>query len=349
VCQALIAAHDKAIVHRDIKPENVFLVGEGEDRLVKVLDFGISRIGDASAELTKTGVVIGTPAYMPPEQARGTRVDHRADIYAVGSILYESVTGTRPFAGGDQVATLAAVLTVDPVRPCILNAQLPPALELVIQKAMAKNPEERFRSMRELDAALSEFDDAVRFAPRQSMIPERVSLSTLPHIELPAPLSRLLGRSSFQLDNTRAELLSYSIALGLVTLLGLIDASTGLVRLSRSGTPITGPEIVLSSLGSLGLLVTPAILWGRYVVQHVWPSTPRVLDTISRVRRVLFDALVTYASGTLLVRVLAGALRSDASAATWSGWGVLVFIAATVAGVRAVRRQARAVSAAQGG
>jgi serine/threonine-protein kinase len=85
-CQALIAAHAKGIVHRDIKPGNLFLVGEPAALKVKVLDFGISLVGDAS--LTKTGMIMGTPAYMPPEQASGTRVDHRADIYALATVLY---------------------------------------------------------------------------------------------------------------------------------------------------------------------------------------------------------------------------------------------------------------------
>ena len=344
VCQALIAAHDKEIIHRDVKPENVFLVGEGKERLVKVLDFGISRIGDASAELTKTGVVMGTPAYMPPEQARGARVDHRADIYAVGAILYESVTGVRPFAETDQVATLAAVLTRDPVRPCLLNGQLPPALELVIQRAMAKNPDERFRTMRELDAALAEFDDAQSGLPRpqQRFIPQRVSHISLPRIELPGPIARLWGRTSVQLDNTRAELLVYSGALALAVLFGLIDAGTGLVRLSRSGAELSGTEIVLTVIGAVGLLVTPAVLWGRYVWQRVWSSTPRVLDAIAHVRGVLFDSLVTYAAGTLLVRVLWGALHIDPSDATWAGWGVLVFVVATFVGARTAWRQLRA-------
>ena len=158
ICQALGAAHDKHIVHRDIKPENLFLVGEGAARTVKVLDFGISRVGGAAAKLTQTGMVMGTPAYMPPEQARATRVDHRADVYAVGAILYEAVTGRPAFDEEDPVSTLAAVLTRDPPRPCSIDPTLPPALELIIQKAMAKKPEERYRTMREFDLALAEFD-----------------------------------------------------------------------------------------------------------------------------------------------------------------------------------------------
>jgi len=235
------------------------------------------------------------------------------------------------------------VLTRDPVRPCLLNGQLPPALELVIQRAMAKNADERYRSMRELDAALAEFDDAHSGLPRQDLhIPERVSHITLPSIQLPKPLARMWGRTSVQIDNTRAELLGYSSALTLSVLLGLMDACIGMVRVSRSGAPLSGTEIVLSIFGSAGLLVTPAVLWGRYISQRVWSSTPRVLDTIQQVRNVLFHALVTYAAGTLLVRVLWGALHRDPSDATWPGWGVLVFMLATVVGARTAWRQLRA-------
>jgi len=102
---------------------------------------------------------MGTPDYMAPEQARGDKVDARADIYAAGAILYRAVTGKKPFEGRDPMATLTAVLTEEPPRPSELNPAVPLSLELVIQKAMAKNPAERFQTMAELDAALAPFDE----------------------------------------------------------------------------------------------------------------------------------------------------------------------------------------------
>jgi serine/threonine-protein kinase len=150
VCAALDAAHAAGIVHRDVKPENVFLAAGGAQ--VKVLDFGISKVGENKDGLTKTGTVMGTPDYMAPEQARGDKVDARADIYAVGAILYRAVTGRKPFEGLDPMATLTAVLTQEPPRPSEVNPQVPLPLELVIQRAMAKNPGERFQTMLELDA-----------------------------------------------------------------------------------------------------------------------------------------------------------------------------------------------------
>ncbi|HEV8551715.1 MAG TPA: serine/threonine-protein kinase, partial [Polyangiaceae bacterium] len=139
ICKALGAAHDSGVVHRDVKPENVFLTGDLkrlEHATVKVIDFGISKVAQAGGEsLTKTGMVMGTPDYMPPEQARGDRVDARADIYAVGAILYRALTGKKPFEGLDPMATLTAVLVQEPGRPSSVNPDVPLALELVIQRA----------------------------------------------------------------------------------------------------------------------------------------------------------------------------------------------------------------------
>ncbi len=128
ICKALAAAHAKGVVHRDMKPENVFLTGDLATPAAKVIDFGISKVGDApGAALTQTGMIMGTPSYMAPEQARGERVDHRADIYAVGAILYCALTGSRPFDRSDPTATLTAVLTEDPPRPRSLEAEHPRA------------------------------------------------------------------------------------------------------------------------------------------------------------------------------------------------------------------------------
>src|SRR5690606_25260016 len=157
ICRALQVAHESGIVHRDMKPENVFLAGEKQQ--VKVLDFGISKLADGNSSLTKTGMVMGTPDYMPPEQAKGMHVDHRADIYAVGAILYRALTGRKPFDESDHMATLTAVLVQEPARPRSLNTDIPEGLEVVVQRAMAKDPAERYQSMAEFEADLAAFDD----------------------------------------------------------------------------------------------------------------------------------------------------------------------------------------------
>lgn len=157
VCRALDAAHARGIVHRDLKPENIFLVDlPDQPDTVKLLDFGISKIKTGGAtNLTQTGMVIGTPHYMAPEQAKGDRdIDHRADIFALGAILYEASTGQVPATGDTATAILMKILLEEPVPPRQLNPNLSPEVEMVIQRAMQKDREQRFQSCSELAEAL---------------------------------------------------------------------------------------------------------------------------------------------------------------------------------------------------
>jgi serine/threonine-protein kinase len=159
VLDALAAAHRAGIVHRDIKPDNVFLmqvpaVGE----IVKVLDFGVAKLADAppsSAQLTATGAMLGTPAYMAPEQARGANVDARADLYAVGASLYHALAGTMPFIANSAPALLFAIVEQQPAPLAQLRPDLPRELVMVIERAMAKDANARFQSADEMRAALA--------------------------------------------------------------------------------------------------------------------------------------------------------------------------------------------------
>ncbi|HEX5602870.1 MAG TPA: protein kinase, partial [Pyrinomonadaceae bacterium] len=154
VLQALDAAHRAGIIHRDIKPENIIIRPDG---LVKVLDFGIAKLdGSQPASLdhltTRTGVVIGTTAYMSPEQARGQKVDHRTDIFSVGIVLYEMLCGRKPFEGETWSDVMAAVLVKDP--PPIDPAVAPVALKLIVERCLDKDPDKRFQSASDLMFAL---------------------------------------------------------------------------------------------------------------------------------------------------------------------------------------------------
>ncbi|HKU38862.1 MAG TPA: serine/threonine-protein kinase [Polyangiales bacterium] len=348
ICRALIAAHEKGIVHRDIKPENLFLVGEGSSRTTKVLDFGISQVGNAGGKLTKTGTVMGTPTYMPPEQARGKRVDHRADVYAVGAILYEALTGRPPFGGAndDAMATLAAVLTEDPPRPRSLAPNLPPGLELVVQKAMAKLPQDRYATMRELDDALAEFDPSAG-APVAD--PGRRSLPNpmLRPMRFETQFFRMWGSVYNALEQARTSLVIYSICGALYLLFGCLEVSLGVVRVARGSAPLTSAEIAFAGLASLGLLVAPAIVWTWFLAKQVWSSTPRVMDVLDRVRHVLGASLGTYAGLTLLIRIVASTLHIDPSGIAWPGWGVLSFLIAAAVGGVAARGTLRARALAE--
>ncbi|MFI5306253.1 MAG: serine/threonine protein kinase [Polyangiales bacterium] len=153
LCQALGAAHEIGIIHRDMKPDNVQLVERGDDEdFVKVLDFGIAKVGGTQSKLTQAGQVFGTPHYMSPEQCAGTNVDHRTDIYAVGVMLYEMATGKVPFDADHLMGILTKHLYENPIPPHELPppVNVPPALEAVILKCLAKKPELRYSSMGEL-------------------------------------------------------------------------------------------------------------------------------------------------------------------------------------------------------
>ncbi|MFZ5440699.1 MAG: protein kinase domain-containing protein, partial [Myxococcota bacterium] len=156
MCDALDAAHRAGVVHRDLKPENVMLVRRGrDDDFVKLLDFGIAKLLSAtSTHRTATGVILGTPEFMAPEQAAGLTVDGRADQYAVAGLAYTLLTGRRPFEGRSVPQLLMAQVTELPRPPHEVDAAVPRALSLVVMKALAKKPEDRFASMADLATAL---------------------------------------------------------------------------------------------------------------------------------------------------------------------------------------------------
>ena len=154
ICRALQAAHAADIVHRDLKPANVMLVNHREEEdFVKVLDFGISKhmdmqaAGPRRAGITRPDVAVGTPIYMSPEQAAGISADARADIYAVGGLLYEMLSGVPPCDGDDVIAVLSRKATEDPVPLRQRRPEVPPRLEVVVMRALARNPGERQPSM----------------------------------------------------------------------------------------------------------------------------------------------------------------------------------------------------------
>ena len=156
VAAALAFAHPHGVVHRDVKPGNVLITPDGD---VKVTDFGIARAMNTEESLTQTGAVMGTAAYFSPEQAEGKGVDSRSDIYSLGVVLYEMAVGRPPFTGDSPVAVASKHVRDMPVLPREANPTVPPALEAVIMKAMAKNPDDRYGSAEELRADLLRFAD----------------------------------------------------------------------------------------------------------------------------------------------------------------------------------------------
>jgi serine/threonine-protein kinase len=158
LCEALQAAHDEGITHRDVKPANFFLVeGKGDGDFIKVLDFGIARLASPKDSIvTQTGVVMGTPDFMAPEQAQGRHVDHRADIYSLGASAYSMLTGRPPFVGKNEYDVIYKQLNDEPEPPSKVakDADIPAWVDEVILEAMRKDPDERYPTMRAFAEAL---------------------------------------------------------------------------------------------------------------------------------------------------------------------------------------------------
>src|SRR5437762_1843211 len=179
LCDALEFAHNAGIIHRDIKPANVMLDGQARTKLT---DFGVARVQDSdktSVERTQAGTIVGTPAYMSPEQIRGVNIDKRSDVFSAGIILYQFLTGEKPFTGSGAWTIAKKILQEEPAAPSSLNNAITPLFDAVVNKALAKTPEQRFQSARELGRALQlalagraeEDDDKTIAVPLHDAIP----------------------------------------------------------------------------------------------------------------------------------------------------------------------------------
>jgi eukaryotic-like serine/threonine-protein kinase len=149
ILNALRFAHRKGVVHRDIKPHNVMV---DSDARLKVTDFGIARAG--ASQMTEAGAIVGTAQYLSPEQARGAAVDQRSDLYSIGVVLYEMLTGEVPFTGDTPVEIAMKHLSDTPRPPSTLRPEIPPDLDMIVLRALAKNPDDRFETAEEMDAEL---------------------------------------------------------------------------------------------------------------------------------------------------------------------------------------------------
>src|ERR1700726_283574 len=196
VAHGLTAAHDRLIVHRDLKPENLFLTTDGR---VKILDFGVAKLqapsnGNPSIEsmttVTKHGSMIGTVAYMSPEQLRGKPVDHRSDIFTFGAILYEMLTGSRAFRGETEVDTMTAVLREEPNPSDLEIGTIPAGYQDIVRLCLEKDPESRYQSAKDLAFALQTLSAS---SPLRIASPSKTKAQATPTPMLPWALVALLA------------------------------------------------------------------------------------------------------------------------------------------------------------
>jgi len=240
--RGLAAAHDKGIVHRDLKPENLFLTRDGR---VKVLDFGLARQSDMGApgsdaasptelQLTEPGRLVGTVAYMSPEQVRGKVADHRSDIFSLGAVLHELATGQRAFQRENAAETMSAILRDDPLDPAEASrsGRLGPGLERIVRHCLEKNPDERFQSARDLAFDLEALSGS---HPTGETAPARVR-ARLPRVP-PLP-----------------------VALAAVAALGFVGLGYGLARLRTPPIPAPAPPPSFARLTyQMGDISAPSI------------------------------------------------------------------------------------------
>src|SRR6185295_13132087 len=327
IAEALEATHAHGVIHRDVKPSNVFLLGAFEplgpewDR-VKLIDFGLSRFVSRDDQLSKTGVVMGTPAYMSPEQARGSRTDHLTDVYGVGAVLYAAATGVPPFREETQQQTLIAVMSREPPRPRELNPAISEQLELVIQRAMSKQPEKRHPSMSALRLELSNLE-------------QRGS-------------SRAVGRSDELGDGLGVRwrflaLASSALVLGLAALASVLS---GFLALTGETIRLTTDERAALAV-SLGVAVGLALLAVWRFQRRSWGDTAKISDWLPRLRLPVLTALVVYGLASFGVRlgddviahVPASGALSRAPRVDWPGWSALLASLALFGGSAAALHQ----------
>jgi serine/threonine-protein kinase len=292
-CLALGAAHASGIVHRDVKPENLFIIEVDGRPFVKVLDFGISKVSERGrTKLTRTGAVLGTPAYMAPEQARGGDIDLRTDVYGLGATLYTALAGRAPFEGEDAATALSKLVSEEPPRLRSIASSVPPELEVIVQRAMARDPRDRYGSALELEAALAAFDASTAAAGKALERAATVAHTNTSLASVDAP------------RGARTAVLFYALVLGVFWIAGAATAAATIVRHARHASSVTSTEgfLVLASVG-LATFVLSASVLGR--TREAWPNSVRVLELLADRRRALFFALLVYALGALGLRFAA--------------------------------------------
>jgi serine/threonine-protein kinase len=334
ICRALAAAHACGVVHRDLKPSNIFLCrGEGDRLVVKILDFGVAKMS-GDRELTSTGAVVGTPAYMAPEQAaQAADAGPLADIYAAGAVLYRMLTGQAPYPNDTTTNPLVKLLHEEPPRPRQIVPSIPPGVEAVIQRAMARDPRARPATAGELEAELAAFDTGSPGA--DGARPGQPGL---------APGSTVATASSAIADEivkwARTARPFAVVLVASATLLGALYVAAllgSLVAWKRAAPALGGTErwligvVAVATAGGIGVALVRAL-------RRRWPSTPAVRQLDQLLSGTLAAGVVTLGALELAVRAAALFARPTLAWSPRISVGALV-IAGAAAGLELWRRR----------
>ncbi len=286
VADGLAYAHTHDVVHRDIKPANIMILNDGR---VKITDFGIARMRTADVR-TQTGVVLGSPRYLSPEQVLGKRSDARADIFSLGVILYEMVAKQAPFTGVDINSLMFQIVNFNPVPPSTHQPALPAMLDLIIAKALAKAEDDRYATIAEFAKDLrvcQQQPAATTTSPLQIAMP-RMATAPVGELTDTLPATRVEDRSSTALDDSTPNdtMPARGLAKG-------FDSLSATMRLAVKTGAFTDPHTFAESLGISHHSIDAAIMDAEFDPEHNWSTTTmaHVPPWSTRDRRIFMGAI----------------------------------------------------------